>query len=105
MQKMARCSQARCELSIYIMGIMWFKYGKKKKKFFKLIKTGSLFFTKKKKNPKDKHSSENRLWEPEEEPARKDVTQIPLSSGGGGEENGTQETKNIPFKSDISLGV
>lgn len=81
------------------MGIMWFKYGKKKKKkFFKLIKTGSLFFTKKKKNPKDKHSSENRLWEPEEEPARKDVTQIPLSSGGGGgEKMGRKRLKIFPL--------
>ena len=98
---MAPCSQARCELSIYIMGIMRFKYGKRK--VFKLIATGSLFFIyQKKKKPKDKHSSENGLWEPEEEPARQDVTEIPLSSGG---EHGTHETKNIPFKSNISLGV
>lgn len=105
MQKMARCSQARCELSIYIMGIMWFKYGKKKKKFFKLIKTGSLFFTKKKKTPKTNIPLRIGCGNPRRSQREKTSLKFLYPPGGGGEENGTQETKNIPFKSDISLGV
>lgn len=61
-------SQTHCELSIYIMGIMWFKYGKKKKKFTLITTELHVFIYEK---TQGKHSTENLPWEPEEEPTKK----------------------------------
>lgn len=87
MHKMMPVDQTHCELSVYIMGIIWCKYGKKS---FKLITPEPHFFIYPT-PPQGKHSIEmccgnwKKSQQKKNKKQKKHVTEFLYPLGGSGE--------------------